>query len=165
MAATIRENLLKFELRPMEIPRPKCAGMEFVPTIGRQGFYKSVRNEAHKYGITIKEKGPKRPTLPDFWQMSGNQSDSSTASTPSPTEMHYTGYKLDQNYNDVYSRRFSLNHSSTDSIPEEPEYPEPEPDYDDDDVKSRSRIPDAPPLPANFFKKPSTALRITKNKS
>uniref|UniRef100_A0A1I7S0H0 Uncharacterized protein n=1 Tax=Bursaphelenchus xylophilus TaxID=6326 RepID=A0A1I7S0H0_BURXY len=161
MAATIRENLLKFELRPMEIPRPKCVGMEFVQTIGRQGFYKTVRNEAQKYGVAIKEKGPRRPVLPDFWQNS-QSSDSSAATTPSPTEMHYVGYKVDQNFNEVFVRRFSLNHSSTDSIPEEPEYPEPEPDYDVDD-KPRSRIPDAPPLPPNFFKKPANALRSRKN--
>lgn len=40
MTKTLREVLLSFELNAVEIPRPKCVGLEFVPTRGRQGFYK-----------------------------------------------------------------------------------------------------------------------------
>lgn len=34
----IRDNLC--ELKRLEIPRPKCQGMQFVATRGRQGFYR-----------------------------------------------------------------------------------------------------------------------------
>jgi len=43
---TLREYLCKLE--PMRIPRPKCSGMEFVQTKGRQGFYLSLRRKEQK---------------------------------------------------------------------------------------------------------------------
>ncbi|CAI5455085.1 unnamed protein product [Caenorhabditis angaria] len=57
----IRDNLC--ELGRMEIPRPKCQGMQFVATRGRQGFYRTIRENGAKYGIQLKPQGPKRPQL------------------------------------------------------------------------------------------------------
>lgn len=68
MTKSFREAVLTFEFRPVEIPRPKCHGLEyvdffkiwehffgsivnessdfrFVPTRGRQGFYKVSFNK------------------------------------------------------------------------------------------------------------------------
>lgn len=42
----LREFLCKLE--PLRIPRPKCAGMQFVQTSGRQGFYLSLRRKEQK---------------------------------------------------------------------------------------------------------------------
>uniref|UniRef100_A0A7E4WBL5 IRS-type PTB domain-containing protein n=1 Tax=Panagrellus redivivus TaxID=6233 RepID=A0A7E4WBL5_PANRE len=54
----------------VQIPRPKCSGFQFVPTRGRMGFYRSIKRDGEKYGIQMKNQGPRRPTLPDanFWQ-------------------------------------------------------------------------------------------------
>uniref|UniRef100_A0A8R1E4X6 Uncharacterized protein n=1 Tax=Caenorhabditis japonica TaxID=281687 RepID=A0A8R1E4X6_CAEJA len=57
----IRDNLC--ELGRLEIPRPKCQGMQFVATRGRQGFYRTIRENGAMYGIQLKPQGPKRPTL------------------------------------------------------------------------------------------------------
>jgi hypothetical protein len=46
----LREYLCKLE--PLRIPRPKCSGMEFVQTSGRQGFYLSLRRKEQKNGHT-----------------------------------------------------------------------------------------------------------------
>ncbi|VDK44603.1 unnamed protein product [Anisakis simplex] len=37
-----RENFCN--LQPTEIPRPRISGLEFIPTRGRLGFYKCVKN-------------------------------------------------------------------------------------------------------------------------
>ncbi|KAF8381201.1 hypothetical protein PRIPAC_70343 [Pristionchus pacificus] len=50
-------------ITPLEIPRPKCHGMQFVPTRGRYGFYRTIRAEGSKYGVSIKGMGPRRPVL------------------------------------------------------------------------------------------------------
>ncbi|EFO97424.1 hypothetical protein CRE_16804 [Caenorhabditis remanei] len=57
----IRDNLC--ELGRLEIPRPKCQGMQFVATRGRQGFYRTIRENGAMYGIQLKPQGPKRPQL------------------------------------------------------------------------------------------------------
>uniref|UniRef100_A0A1I7U073 Uncharacterized protein n=1 Tax=Caenorhabditis tropicalis TaxID=1561998 RepID=A0A1I7U073_9PELO len=57
----IRDNLC--ELKRLEIPRPKCQGMQFVATRGRQGFYRTIRENGAMYGIQLKPQGPKRPQL------------------------------------------------------------------------------------------------------
>ncbi|CAB3400629.1 unnamed protein product [Caenorhabditis bovis] len=59
--AAIRDNLC--ELGRLEIPRPKCTGMQFIATRGRQGFYRTIRENGAKYGLQIKPQGPKRPQL------------------------------------------------------------------------------------------------------
>jgi hypothetical protein len=68
MATLSRDSLCN--IGAVQIPRPKCAGFQFVPTRGRMGFYRSIKRDGHKYGIDIKnERGPRRPQLPDagFW--------------------------------------------------------------------------------------------------
>ncbi|CAI2357528.1 unnamed protein product [Caenorhabditis sp. 36 PRJEB53466] len=57
----IRDNLC--ELGRLEIPRPKCQGMQFVATRGKQGFYRTIRENGAMYGIQLKPQGPKRPQL------------------------------------------------------------------------------------------------------
>uniref|UniRef100_A0A914XVW0 Uncharacterized protein n=1 Tax=Panagrolaimus superbus TaxID=310955 RepID=A0A914XVW0_9BILA len=64
MATLSRDSLCN--IGAVQIPRPKCAGFQFVPTRGRMGFYRSIKRDGHKYGIEIKnERGPRRPQLPD----------------------------------------------------------------------------------------------------
>uniref|UniRef100_A0AC34FLB5 Uncharacterized protein n=1 Tax=Panagrolaimus sp. ES5 TaxID=591445 RepID=A0AC34FLB5_9BILA len=68
MATLSRDSLCN--IGAVQIPRPKCAGFQFVPTRGRMGFYRSIKRDGHKYGIEMKnERGPRRPQLPDagFW--------------------------------------------------------------------------------------------------
>ncbi|KAI1730869.1 hypothetical protein Ddc_03588 [Ditylenchus destructor] len=68
----VRDTLCN--LSPVEIPRPKCAGFQFVRTRGRMGFYQSIKRDGEKYGVQIKNQGPRRPSLPgpDFWATSSD---------------------------------------------------------------------------------------------
>ncbi|KAI6174373.1 hypothetical protein M3Y98_01183100 [Aphelenchoides besseyi] len=171
MTKTLREALLSFEILPMEIPRPKCNGMTFVPTVGRRGFYKSIRNEGHKYGVAIKPSGPRRPTLPtaDFWTPptefpstdsygSESSDDQSVASTLPPTPPP----RVDANANVISSTNAKFHQPmnfSYESIPEEPEVPEP--DYDDNvpsPVKNKKSLPPPPPPLPNFLLKRTIRL-------
>ncbi|KAE9551925.1 hypothetical protein FO519_004854 [Halicephalobus sp. NKZ332] len=68
MATVSRESLCNIGL--VQIPRPKCQGFQFVNTRGRMGFYRSIKRDGEKYGIQMKNMGPRRPQLPDagFWK-------------------------------------------------------------------------------------------------
>ncbi|KAE9413418.1 hypothetical protein Angca_006216 [Angiostrongylus cantonensis] len=57
----IRDSLC--DLGRMEIPRPQFRGMQFVATRGKQGFYKTIRDNGSKYGLQVKPQGPRRPVL------------------------------------------------------------------------------------------------------
>ncbi|VDM62578.1 unnamed protein product [Angiostrongylus costaricensis] len=57
----IRDSLC--DLGRMEIPRPQFHGMQFVATRGKQGFYKTIRENGSKYGLQVKPQGPRRPVL------------------------------------------------------------------------------------------------------
>uniref|UniRef100_A0AC35TVM4 NADH-ubiquinone oxidoreductase 9 kDa subunit n=1 Tax=Rhabditophanes sp. KR3021 TaxID=114890 RepID=A0AC35TVM4_9BILA len=67
MASGIRDTLCN--LGPLGIPRPTIKGFNFVKTRGTIGFYKTIRAEGEKYGVSIKPQGPRRSLLPssDFW--------------------------------------------------------------------------------------------------
>uniref|UniRef100_A0A0N4ZR25 Homeobox protein 2-like n=1 Tax=Parastrongyloides trichosuri TaxID=131310 RepID=A0A0N4ZR25_PARTI len=76
MATGIRDTLCN--LKPLGIPRPTINGLKFIPTKGRMGFYKTIKQEGEKFGVSIKNQGPRRPALPgaDFWrQQTGNDND------------------------------------------------------------------------------------------
>uniref|UniRef100_A0AC34Q3R0 Uncharacterized protein n=1 Tax=Panagrolaimus sp. JU765 TaxID=591449 RepID=A0AC34Q3R0_9BILA len=68
MATVSRDGLLN--IGTVQIPRPKCQGFQFVNTRGRMGFYRSIKRDGEKYGIQMKNMGPRRPQLPDagFWK-------------------------------------------------------------------------------------------------
>lgn len=53
----------------MMIPRPKCSGMEFVQTRGRQGFYLSLRRKGAQFGIQAPNQGPRRPALANLFEI------------------------------------------------------------------------------------------------
>ncbi|KJH40516.1 hypothetical protein DICVIV_13529 [Dictyocaulus viviparus] len=57
----IRDTLC--DLGRMEIPRPQFYGMQFVATRGKQGFYKTIRDNGSKYGIQVKAQRSRRPVL------------------------------------------------------------------------------------------------------
>ncbi|KAK0405694.1 hypothetical protein QR680_018142 [Steinernema hermaphroditum] len=155
----VRENFIN--LPPMEIPRPKCQGMQFITTRGRQGFYQSIRRTGAQYGLQIKPMGPRRAALPDqsFWSRpeTVKEEEPETASLPSPTTPRDSGHSSDSD-----SRRsssvsyFSSKESSpqpnsfrfSQPIMEEPEFPEPEPDYDDPTPAAPVCTPTSPPPPA-----------------
>uniref|UniRef100_A0A914EAX0 Uncharacterized protein n=1 Tax=Acrobeloides nanus TaxID=290746 RepID=A0A914EAX0_9BILA len=61
--AAVRDSLCN--IGPLEIPRPKCEGFQFIPTRGRMGFYRSIKRDGGKYGLKINTQGPRRPALPD----------------------------------------------------------------------------------------------------
>uniref|UniRef100_A0A915DBL9 Uncharacterized protein n=1 Tax=Ditylenchus dipsaci TaxID=166011 RepID=A0A915DBL9_9BILA len=144
----VRDTLCS--LRPMEIPRPKCAGFQFVPTRGRMGFYMSIKRDGEKYGIQLKNQGPRRPSLPDprAWgstvQIASN--DSSMQTRESRTEAGQligsvsaaTSIRLNQSRSSLVSAEDLLKMKAAQVlptqrqiiIPEEPEeLKEPEPDY------------------------------------
>ncbi|GMT03939.1 hypothetical protein PENTCL1PPCAC_26113, partial [Pristionchus entomophagus] len=110
-------------LTPLEIPRPKCHGMQFVPTRGRYGFYRTIRAEGSKYGVSIKGMGPRRPVLSkDLFQRpqtvieEEERADNSQGSTES----------INQHNSSSASSQISSDRSSPIEI--EPDYP-----LDDDD--------------------------------
>ncbi|TKR82514.1 hypothetical protein L596_016231 [Steinernema carpocapsae] len=167
----VRENFIN--LPPLEIPRPKCQGMQFINTRGRHGFYQSIRRNGAQYGLQIKPMGPRRAALPDqsFWmrpetvaeEEPGQQHEQQTTSIrSSPAANRDSGMSSDNESRRSSHSYFSSNDSSPNSgfrfsqpIMEEPEYPEPEPDYEDctpiASVTPTSPPPPAPPLP-NFQK-------------
>ncbi|KHN75968.1 Uncharacterized protein Tcan_18220 [Toxocara canis] len=102
----VRDTLCN--LRPLEIPRPHIPGLQFIPTRGRLGFYRSIRREGAQYGIQIKAAGPRRPALADacWGPIESTKETNTESSRPS-------------NYSDESPKGSSL---------DEPEYPEP--DYD-----------------------------------
>ncbi|MFH4979183.1 hypothetical protein AB6A40_005892 [Gnathostoma spinigerum] len=61
--AAVRDALCN--IQPLEIPRPQVSGLQFIPTRGRQGFYRSIRREGAQYGVKIRENGPRRTPLSD----------------------------------------------------------------------------------------------------
>uniref|UniRef100_A0A0N5AAN7 MBD domain-containing protein n=1 Tax=Syphacia muris TaxID=451379 RepID=A0A0N5AAN7_9BILA len=79
----VRDTLCN--LRPLEIPRPHVPGFQFIPTRGRQGFYKSIRRDGAQYGIHIKPMGPRRPTLADaYWNFKDNNNEKSESKDTKP---------------------------------------------------------------------------------
>jgi len=63
----VRDSLCN--MQPMQIPRPKCSGMEFVQTRGRQGFYLSLRRKGGAFGIQPLIQGPRRPALANLFEI------------------------------------------------------------------------------------------------
>lgn len=175
--AAVRDTLCK--LRPVEIPRPKCAGLQFVATRGRFGFYQSIKRDGEKYGIQIKSQGPRRPTLPDPW-LKALQTNDSPQTPPirsngkvetSTSEKNGQQRKTDQYHGQevqlpkisevkahnrlVISQSSGYYSTPQHSIVEEPEEHEPEPDYEPNGTIDRSALPTphalpAPPLPTTI---------------
>jgi len=54
----------------MQIPRPKCSGMQFIQTRCRQGIYLSIRRHGAQYGLSVPAQGPRRPPLSNLFSMS-----------------------------------------------------------------------------------------------
>ncbi|KAI6190745.1 hypothetical protein M3Y97_00152000 [Aphelenchoides bicaudatus] len=161
MTKSFREAVLTFEFRPVEIPRPKCHGLEFVPTRGRHGFYKSIRNEGHKYGLQIKSMGPRRPALPtanDFWNPPSSSPPLNNENQNPEMKRNGQIKKMDANANEILPPRYPIHQHNKTYYPiiEEAEFTEPAPDYDDQ-PSPVSKIPNAPPLP-EFLQKRTIRL-------
>ncbi|CAJ0953040.1 unnamed protein product, partial [Mesorhabditis belari] len=138
MAATIRDNFCS--LNRMEIPRPKMQGFQWVQTRGRQGFYKTIRANAPKYGLPdIKPPGPRRGVLgEDLFRNSRpetvkEEDSDGTISPPQPT------YRQNRGANSSTDRSSTSSQLSSDSSRRSS--PDPEPDYPMDYVP-----PQFPPL-------------------
>uniref|UniRef100_A0A1I8ACW1 IRS-type PTB domain-containing protein n=1 Tax=Steinernema glaseri TaxID=37863 RepID=A0A1I8ACW1_9BILA len=169
----VRESFIN--LKPLEIPRPKCQGMQFITTRGRQGFYQSIRRNGAQYGLQIKPMGPRRSALPDqsFWTRpeTVKEEEPQTTSVPSsPTQHCDSGVSSDSESRRSSSVSYfppesspppSQNYRFSQPILEEPEFPEPEPDYDEPS-RTPTSPPPAPPLPnfGRFGKKLSASGRL-----
>ncbi|VDN44675.1 unnamed protein product [Gongylonema pulchrum] len=78
----VRDSLCNLE--PVQIPRPQISGLQFIPTRGRLGFYKSIHRDGEKYGVGIKTIGPRRPPLADVCFVKENDVQSTSASSTDP---------------------------------------------------------------------------------
>uniref|UniRef100_A0A914ZDE3 Uncharacterized protein n=1 Tax=Parascaris univalens TaxID=6257 RepID=A0A914ZDE3_PARUN len=136
----VRDTLCN--LRPLEIPRPHISGLQFIPTRGRLGFYKSIRREGAQYGIQIKPSGPRRPALADAcWGpiepakeinaesccMGSNTSNTQRLEYPRQGQCSSLSSSDDESHTSSQLSNCS-DDSSKKSPLDEPEYPEP--DYD-----------------------------------
>ncbi|VDK46320.1 unnamed protein product [Anisakis simplex] len=143
----VRDTLCN--LRPLEIPRPHIPGLQFIPTRGRLGFYKSIRRDGAQFGLQIKPMGPRRPALADAcWDPPVNASKQSNPETSSRRSNPDASKQLNEqscgerlrnsmNSSDEESQTSSISQlsnysdgsaSTRNSPVDEPEYPEP--DYD-----------------------------------
>ncbi|CAD6189071.1 unnamed protein product [Caenorhabditis auriculariae] len=94
----IRDNLC--DLGRMEIPRPKCTGMQFVATRGRQGFYRTIRENGAKYGLQIKPQGPRRPQLSsDLFHRPLTVMEENREELDAPEQTSQPSYKQDSHVN------------------------------------------------------------------
>uniref|UniRef100_A0A183VF87 IRS-type PTB domain-containing protein n=1 Tax=Toxocara canis TaxID=6265 RepID=A0A183VF87_TOXCA len=134
----VRDTLCN--LRPLEIPRPHIPGLQFIPTRGRLGFYRSIRREGAQYGIQIKAAGPRRPALADAcWgpieSTKETNAESSRVSSLTDNATPVEQQLILRQQNTMTSSDEDSSHPSnySDESPkgsslDEPEYPEP--DYD-----------------------------------
>lgn len=81
--------------------------LEMTKTVKYVSF-QSIRNEGHKYGVQIKNMGPKRATLPnaDFWQAptaSPPQYNNENQKPPKATKV-----KVDANANEILPPRYPV---------------------------------------------------------
>ncbi|PAV60901.1 hypothetical protein WR25_17153 [Diploscapter pachys] len=60
-ATAMRDSLIDKGL--IVIPRPHYNNMQFVATRGRQGFYRTIRENGAQYGVNIRPQGARRPQL------------------------------------------------------------------------------------------------------
>jgi hypothetical protein len=143
MATLSRDSLCN--IGAVQIPRPKCAGFQFVPTRGRMGFYRSIKRDGHKYGIDIKnERGPRRPQLPDagFWTPpSADQIIHENNNNNNIEKQPHQHSPSDQSYSDLSSDSGSSSTKFSSSIAPLKKTPPPAPPLPSD----AARLPPRPP--------------------
>uniref|UniRef100_A0A0N5BG37 Homeobox protein 2-like n=1 Tax=Strongyloides papillosus TaxID=174720 RepID=A0A0N5BG37_STREA len=103
-------------LKPLGIPRPTIKGLKFIPTKGRMGFYKTIKQEGEKYGVSIKNQGPRRPALPgaDFWKQNQEGTDEKKESREGNREEK----DINENNNNEKMSNYNQNDEASDIVGE-----------------------------------------------